>query len=434
VSSRATPRHKPSEAPMSASNTFGGTGEVITASWLTSEPMAAVFQALITAGGEARAVGGAVRNTLLNRPVADIDIATTLLPGDVLRIARENGLEAHPTGIEHGTITVVSADHPYEVTTLRRDVETDGRRAVVAFTRDWAEDAARRDFTINALYAAPDGQIFDYTGGRADLTAGRVRFIGDARQRIREDYLRILRFFRFCAEYGRGPVDASGLAACRDLKAGIEQLSAERIGVETLKLLGASRAGEIVSLMVREGILKSAVGLTAGTECFSRLVAIERTLSVKPDPVVRLAALVQAGPEYAPELVRRLRLSNADAAILEAALAPERAYSPAEPEATARALLYRVGAEAYRRGARIAWARSTAPENDNGFKARATLPERWTPPALPVRGSDIIALGVPAGPHVGQVLKAFENWWIETDFNADAAAQRAALNALTGKS
>ena len=426
MSSQAIPRRNPNDGVMSKPPVSSQSNAMLLAPWLEAAPLKAVFAAL---AGDARVVGGAVRNTLLGLPVTDIDIATPVLPHDVMRLAKAHGLGAHPTGIEHGTVTVVSAGVPFEVTTLRRDVETDGRRAVVAFTKDWAEDAARRDFTINALYAAPDGKIFDYSNGRADLNARRVRFIGDAHQRIREDYLRILRFFRFTAEYGHGAPDALSLAACRDLKAGIGGLSTERIGAETLKLIVAQRAHETVPLMAEAGIMDLIVGPAANAKRFVRIAAIERELGTAPDAMARLAALLGDGAK-ASDLAHRLRLSNADAGALKSALVPHPAYAPGVPLNTAKAWLYRTGAENFRRGARIAWAASSAETGDAAHKLRATLPDRWTPPALPVRGADVMALGVPPGPRVGKILESFENWWIANDFTTDAAAQKARLTEL----
>ena len=407
-------------------------GGRLEAPWLRAAPLKAVFAALTSEGGTARVVGGAVRNTLLGMPVTDIDIATTVLPNDVMRLATAHGLSAHPTGIEHGTVTVVANGHPFEVTTLRRDVETDGRRALVAFTTDWAEDAARRDFTINALYTAPDGTLFDITGGRADLKARHIRFIGDPHDRIREDYLRILRFFRFTAQYGVGPPDAPGLAACRELKVGMTGLSGERIGAETLKLVVAPRAAEVVALMRDAGLLDIIAGAGADAGCFERLVAIERTLGVAPDAVTRLAALA-SNPGNAAEMARRLRLSNVQTEALKAAATPSPAFDPAISEAAARACLYRIGPENFRRAARVAWAASQTAIDDVPHKYRASLPDRWTAPALPFRGSDVMALGIAAGPRIGKILESFENWWITGDFTADAAAQKAKLAELAAK-
>jgi poly(A) polymerase len=399
------------------------------APWLSAAALKAVLAALTTEGGEARVVGGAVRNTLLGLPVTDIDIATTVRPEDVMRRAKAHGLGAYPTGISHGTVTVVSAGQPFEVTTLRRDIATDGRHALVAFTDDWHEDAKRRDFTINALYAAADGELFDFHGGIADLKARRVRFIGEAHDRIREDYLRILRFFRFTAEYGQGAPDAAGLAACRDLKTGLAGLSGERIGAETLKLIVAPRAADIVPAMAKAGVLKYVTGGPTDPRCFVRLAAIEEHLNLPPDGIARLAALLPDGVSTA-DLSRRLRLSNAQAGALAAAAYPHPAYSPGVPLLAAKAWLYHTGAENFRRGARLAWAKSTADTAGEMHKTRATLPDCWTAPELPIRGTDIIALGVAPGPGVGKILESFENWWIENDFPADAALQREKLLGL----
>ena len=403
------------------------------APWLKSAPLKAVFAAIEAGGFEARVVGGAVRNALLGRPISDIDIATPALPEDVIRLASAAGLGTHPTGLSHGTVTVVSNGTPFEVTTLRRDVETDGRHAVVAFTDDWAEDAKRRDFTINALSAAPDGTLFDYTGGRGDLTAGRVRFIGEARDRIREDYLRILRFFRFSAEYGRGAPDPGGLAACTELESGMTQLSAERIGAEMMKLIVSARAAEICSAMERTGILKTILGTQTHSERLARLQDIETRLGVPADAAGRLAALTLDGPEKADDAARRLRLSNAMAAALKAAATSHPALNPNTSEHDAMGLLYRLGGDAFGRAVRHAWAASGAAASDPAWRGRSLLAARWSPPAMPVSGADVLALGLAPGPNVGSVLAAFEVWWIEHNFPSDPALQKRKLSELAGK-
>ena len=399
------------------------------AAWLKTPALQALMTALAP-GGETRVVGGAVRNTLLDLAVTDIDLATTALPEHVMQMAAQSGLSAHPTGLAHGTVTVMSGGVSFEVTTLRRDVETDGRRAVVAFTTDWAEDAQRRDFTINALYADAHGQLFDFAGGLADLAAGRLRFIGDANARIREDYLRILRFFRFAAQYGFSPLDKDGLDACRDLKSGIATLSGERIGSEMLKFVVAPRAEDVVPAMAQSGVLDVVMGGRSLPQVLQRLIAIEHDLNIRPDPATRLAALLPASAS-ADDLSRRLRLSGEQAAELRAAAATsDTAYDPKTPESAARVSLYRVGSEAFARAARVAWARSGADPQDALFRARATLSQHWSAPQLPLRGADIIALGVPPGPRVGRIMEAFEAWWIDHDFTPDIVAQKAALTHL----
>lgn len=384
--------------------------------WLEQPQTRAVFAALKKEGHAVKAVGGAVRNALLGHPVKDVDLATTALPADVMRLAGLAGLEAIPTGVEHGTVMVVSGGVPHEVTTLRRDVETFGRHARVTFTTNWAEDAARRDFTMNALYCDEEGVICDPLGGGIeDALARRVRFIGDARCRIREDYLRILRFFRFNAEYASGAPDAEGLAACAAERTGLRQLSAERVRAELLRLLGAPGAVPAVGSMERAGIL-SVLFPHAHVRDFARLAAIEAELGRPPSPLLRLATLAAAGPESIPPLKTRLRLSSAETHFLLRAMSPNRAFTPETPEADAKAALYRLGPEHFVAGVLAAWARSNAPPDDSAFGERLNLPARWQAPALPFAGRDVLALGVRPGPEVGRILADFENWWVAAGF------------------
>lgn len=400
------------------------------AEWLAGPQLQCVLDVLEKNGGAARVVGGAVRNALLGEPISDIDIATPLLPEDVMSRARAAGLGVHPTGIDHGTVTLTADGHAFEVTTLRRDVETDGRRAVVAFASEWREDAERRDFTINALYAARDGTVFDYFGGLEDIARKRIRFIGSAEQRIREDYLRILRFFRFYAQYGHGAPDAEGLAACAALKDGIARLSAERIGVEMMKLLSAPRAAEAIVRMAEAGVLTAVFGDATYPPRLSKLAAIESAHGFSPDAVTRLAVLALADSRRAPAVASRLRLSNSDAATLAGAAHEHTAFDPATSEDEARALLYRLGPQTYSRVALFGWAASPADPGDCARAHRARLPDRWCAPPLPVRGADVLALGVQPGPGVGELLRSFESWWISAGFPSDTAVQQAKLRAL----
>ena len=402
----------------------------VNGAWLHSAAIGKVFAALEAGKAEARIVGGAIRNALIDRPVHEVDIATTAVPEEVMRLALEAGLGAHPTGIDHGTVTVVADGVPFEVTTLRRDIETDGRHAVVAFTTVWHEDAARRDFTINALYCGKDGTLYDPVGGLDDLRKRRVRFIGDAEARIREDYLRILRFFRFSAAYGNGQLDRTGLAAVIALKDGLSRLSPERVRAEILKLLAARNAAEVVSAMHESGVLQLAIPTTADPERLTRLQAIERALGQPPDALARLAALAVDEPSQALSLAQHLRLSNAESEVLQKAAVIHPALDPATPEAAARTLLYRLGPDTFYRAVRLAWARSGAAAGDTAWRIRALLPDRWKAPKMPFTGANVVALGVPPGPPVGSVLKAFEDWWIAQDFTADAARQIAKLKEL----
>jgi poly(A) polymerase len=390
------------------------------APWAAAPATRAVIAALETAGGPdcARFVGGCVRDALLGRPVVDIDIATRLTPPETLAALEAAGLRAVPTGIEHGTVTAIADHRPFEITTLRRDVETDGRRAVVAFTTDWAEDAARRDFRLNALYLDAAGVVHDPVGGGiADARAGRIVFVGDAETRIREDYLRVLRFFRFFAWYGQGAPDAAAVAACTALRDGVAGLSGERVSKELLKLLGAMDPRPSVRLMSDAGVLALLLPCPLDLARFDAMVAIE------DDPLLRLAALLPDNAEAALTAAQRLRLSNPMRDRLVAATGglPARLTDRA-----ARAAIYRLGVQAFRDRLRLAWA-----AGGDGQRARdlLALAEGWTPPAFPLGGADARAAGVAAGPAMGRALKAVEEWWIAEDFPDDRAALKARLAA-----
>ncbi len=403
------------------------------ADWLDRPETQAVFAALAARGHVGRAVGGAVRNALVGRPVADVDIATDAPPEEVIRAAEAAGLKAIPTGLAHGTVTVVAGERPYEITTLRHDVETHGRHATVAFTDDWAEDARRRDFTLNALYCSADGTLLDPLGGYPDLAARRVRFIGDAHKRIREDYLRILRFFRLTAEFAEGPADAEGLAACVRERAGLAILSAERVRGELLRLLAAPRGPEVAALMQDYGLLPSVLGAAPRPTLLPRLAAIETALGLAPDPVLRLAALAAEIPEDAERLRDRLRLSNEETAKLARAAGRSAGIGPPSPMAHARAWLYRHGEAAYRERVLLDWTRSGHPPDRDAWCHRFELPDRWQPPRFPVTGADVLALGIPTGRRVGALLRALENWWIAGDFTADEARLRQKLADLASR-
>lgn len=405
-------------------------GPRITAEWLDAKPLRKVFAAFEDAHAEVRVVGGAVRNSLIDRSVTEVDLATPAVPEAVIRLAKKAGLGAHPTGIDHGTVTLVSDGVGFEITTLRRDVETDGRHARVAFTQSWEDDAKRRDFTINALYCDADGTVYDPIGGLDDLRKRRVRFIGDAEDRIREDYLRILRFFRFSAEYGKGQLDPIGLTASIALKQGLAQLAAERIRAEFLKLLAAPFAAEVVQTMHESGILGLVLPGSNHPKRLARLQAIEANLGQPPDVMCGLAALAVSDPSMADAVAQRLRLSNAEAAALETAAIVNPDLDPMQPDTAARAVLYRLGPEAFLRAAYVSWARSGASAADPAWRRRALLTDRWSPPKMPFGGSDVVALGVPPGPAVGNILKAFETWWAASGFIPDRSEQAAKLKAL----
>jgi poly(A) polymerase len=405
----------------------GRTGRRLTAPWLTQGPAARLLAVLASDGEEARVIGGAVRNQLLGETVGEIDIATTAVPEEVTRRVEAAGFKAVPTGIEHGTVTVVIQGAPFEVTTLRVDVETFGRKANVRFGRDWKADAERRDFTMNALSVTADGTVYDYVGGLADLAARRVRFIGDPATRIAEDYLRILRFFRFHAAYGNGEPDAAGVAACIAAREGMAGLSRERVRIELLKLLIAAGAETALTAMAEAGLL---VPLLAGVPLVphaGRMAALEAALALSPDPIRRLAALGVLVIEDAERLSQRLRLSNAERDRLTSmAQVWWRRIVPAG-DALARPWLYRLGAERYLDRALLAWTRSGASAGDAAWRELVSLPQRWQPPAFPLKAADFIARGVEKGPALGAALRAAEEAWIAAGFPDDTGALDAIL-------
>lgn len=388
------------------------------AAWLKRPEVMRVFAALASPGVETRAVGGAVRDSLLGRPVAEVDLATTARPEQVMALARKAGLKAVPTGIQHGTVTIIADGVPFEVTTLRRDVETFGRHATVAFTEVWEEDARRRDFTLNALYVASDGDVFDPLGGYDDAVAGRVRFIGEAEARIKEDYLRILRFFRFNAYYGNGPFDADGLRASVTLRGGMAQLSAERIAGEVRRILVAPQAMRAVEALFDYGLLPDILGGVPRLERLRRLVAIEAALGREPSAMLRLAALAVFVSDDAERLATRLRLSNAEQAVL-ALGAGDHEASGLPDEDAAKRLLYRLGPADYMSAALIAWADSGADASDQNWQAAATLGERWQAPVFPLKGSDLMAIGAVQGPALGALLRKLEDEWVAGGFALD---------------
>jgi poly(A) polymerase len=388
------------------------------ASWLKTGATARVLRLLNGDGEEARVIGGAVRNTLLHIPVGDVDIATTAVPDEVIHRAKAAGIKTVPTGIDHGTVTLVIDSRPFEVTTLREDTETFGRHAKVSFGRDWIGDANRRDFTINALSVGPDGVVHDYVGGLADIAARRVRFIGDASKRIEEDYLRILRFFRMHAAFGAGEVDRAGYLACIGGRAGLATLSAERMRMEMLKLLVADGAADAVDVMADGGLLQTIVGGVTYAGTFAAMIAAEHALDLQPDPMRRLAALGVAVTEDAKRIATRLRLSNAEAKVLDSM--GHRWWRLAGMDETrAKRRLYRLGEAAYRDRLLLAWARVGG---DSGrWIGLARLPERWTAPKFPLKAADFTARGIAEGPALGHVLTLAEDAWLAADFPLDTA-------------
>ncbi len=394
------------------------------APWLRSGPTARVLELLNGGGEEARVVGGAVRNALLKRPVADIDIATTALPAEVIRRAKAAGIKCVPTGIDHGTVTLVVDSHPFEVTTLREDTETFGRKAVVAFGRDWVRDAERRDFTINGLSVDAAGLVHDHVGGWDDIAARRVRFIGDPNARIAEDYLRILRFFRIHAAYGAGEPDRDGTLACIGGRAGLATLSAERVRMEMLKLMVADGAAVAVQAMADGGLLQLICGGVVYTGPFAAMIAAERLMGLAADPARRLGALAVAVTEDAKRVALRLRLTNAETRALDSM--GHRWWRLAGMDETiARRRLYRLGEDRYRDRLMLAWARAGRGVDPAPWRELATLPARWSAPKFPLKAADFIARGIAQGPLLGQVLALAEDGWLAANFPLEQSAVQA---------
>jgi poly(A) polymerase len=367
---------------------------------------------IITALGvdHARFVGGAVRDGLLDRAVTDIDLATPLAPDEVMRRLDAHGIKNLPTGLAHGTITAVMPGRVIEITTLRRDVETDGRHARIVPVADWDEDARRRDFTFNALYLDEDGNLYDPVGGLADLRAGRVRFIGDPAARLAEDYLRLLRFYRFHAHYGTGEADRNARAACARMAPQLARLSAERVQNELMKLLLAPNPLPALELMAADGVLAAILPEASRFDRLARLIVIEP----EPDALRRLAALVAVDKAGASALAERLRLSNDRRTRLEALAAPAWPIDLGGGERRQRRALHHLGRDVYRDLILLSGDQARAPQ-------LLTRAEKMAIPAFPVKGGDAAALGVPPGPQIGDVLAALETWWEEEDYpNRDA--------------
>jgi len=385
--------------------------------WLNDAKSQAVMNAL--GEGKARYVGGCVRNAILNEPVNDIDIATVHVPEKVIELLEAVGIKAVPTGIEHGTITAVVDGKPFEITTLRKDVDTDGRHAEVAFSADWEGDAARRDFTMNAIYVDASGVIFDPVGGYADAKAARVRFIGDAATRIAEDYLRILRYFRIDAWYGKGEMDQDALKACAAGKDGLKQLSAERVQKELLKLIAADDPLPAIRAMAAAGILVEVLPEASEFERLSRLAEIESTQLFVSDAVRRLGALLPSDEAVITSLADRLKLSNEDRARLIRMHTDQTKIISYLSVREVRKALYWMGPDLFKDRVLLGWA--VDPKLNNGVQWRTLLAmaDSWTKPDFPLTGHQVKAANVPAGPEVGRVMAEVEEWWVESDFIDD---------------
>lgn len=394
------------------------------AEWLADRDLQKLLAVLCDGGNGARIVGGAIRNTLFGEPVGDIDIATTIPPDETIRRAKAAGYKAVPTGYEHGTITVIAGQHAYEVTTLRADVDTDGRRATVRFGKDWTADAERRDFTINALYADASGMIHDPVDGLRDIGSRTLRFIGDPVMRIGEDYLRILRFFRFFAWYGHGRPEAEGLKACARMKDGLDQLSAERVWAELKKLLQAPDCSRALLWMRQTGVLSRVLPESEkwGIDAIPGLIAAEQAFGWPPDPLLRIEAMVRPDPDSMEKLADRLRLSRQEKLrLMNWSKVPVQTLLGDETAET----LYRFGQFPCIDVLRLETAKRYAVSGSEGdaadvvaIRQKLAFAESWEKPKFPVRGRDILALGVEDGPRVGEILGRLETGWIESNFSA----------------
>lgn len=409
--------------------------------WFQDPALGRVFALLNANGGEGRVVGGAVRNSLMGLAVADIDLATTLLPEAVIERAAAAGIKAVPTGIAHGTVTLVIDGRPFEVTTLRTDVETDGRHAKVAFSTDWQSDAERRDLTINALYANAAGEVIDLVGGLDDIEKRNIRFIGSAATRIAEDYLRVLRFFRFFAWYGSGRPDAEGLRASSAARSKLKTLSAERVWSELRKLLSAEDPGRALLWMRQVAVLTEILPETEkwGIDAIPALVATEQALDWAPDPLLRLASIIPPDVARLDTMATRLKLSNAEATYFK----DWARSAPVNDEISAAGferLLYRNGTDGIivRLKLALGVARGKAEGSFEEMSRSARLSKlldharMWKKPQFPLNGGDVMALGVEPGPTVGKILSTLENQWVEENFISDRATLLARLSEITG--
>ena len=413
----------------------GASSEIVLADagWLTDSATIAVLDALEAVGGPAcvRFVGGCVRNAVMGRAIADIDLATALEPPVVVAALEAAGLKSVPTGLEHGTVTAVSGGLGFEITTLRRDVETDGRRAIVAFTDDWAEDAARRDFTLNALYADRSGRVFDPTGlGVAAARAGRIVFVGDPGQRIREDHLRILRYFRFLAWYGQGAPDPAAVEACAAQAGSLSALAAERVLKELVVLLGAPDPRPALRLMASTGVLAQVLPFAGDLSRLEGLCRVEALEEGPADALLRLGALFPEGATDVAREAARLRLSGTQRERLVAAAGREpQLVSWMSPRQLRRAL-HILGSGTALDRLRLAWARSPEGKASGDWRALVAEAGAWRARLLPVSGADAVAAGARPGPKLGEALREVEAWWMDEDFPSDAEAVRSRLAAV----
>ena len=404
-------------------------------SWMREAGAAAIFAAL--PAGSVRFVGGCIRNTLMGREVSDIDLATQLPPADVAAALDAAKIRYVPTGLDHGTVTAVFDGKPYEITSLRKDVQTDGRRAVVSFTTDWAEDAQRRDLTFNALYADYDGQIYDPTGqGLEDLKARRFRFVGDADERVKEDYLRILRFFRFLAWYGRdsqgnlSKPDASALKACRENANGLKKLSAERVWSELKKLLLAPDPSRTLRIMLTHDVLETLLPEASNVEGLELLTALEQREAIKPDPMLRLMVLSTREPLPMALLTKRLKMSNAEKARLIQWATDATPLDPNGDDRAKRIAVYTAGKQVVMDRARLRAAGAEDPITSSRWMSLVDLAMGWTPPEFPLTGKDLIKAGETPGEAMGKKLDALKALWVRSGFSVEKDKLLMALKLL----
>lgn len=408
------------------------TGELPPQDWMNQPGVKAVMGALLDNGGDARFVGGCVRDAILKRPVRDIDIATPLTPDQVVARLTQAGIRVVETGLAHGTVTAIIDHQGIEITTLRRDVETNGRHALVAYSESWVEDAGRRDFTINALSCSIDRQIYDPFDGLLDLADGRVRFIGAARNRIQEDYLRILRFFRFYATLGRPPIDRRALAACRQFAANLQGLSAERVQSELFKILDSDRAADVLDIMRAEKILDPILPEAKAIGRL-RLLGWLETRALAPgtlaaDPIRRLAAVLEGDEAMALGVAHRLRLSNTDAARLGRLKRPCPEITSTLGSADRNIQLYQLGRDDFVDHLLLNWAEERAGDSTRcaaqsvGWTSLLYWAQETEPATFPIKGKDLLALGLQPGPEIGKMLRELQSWWLDQNLSPNAQA------------
>jgi poly(A) polymerase len=395
--------------------------------WMRDAAINALFDAMPE--GSLRFVGGCVRNGLWGAPVADTDLACQLEPTDVVAALNHAGIRNIPTGIEHGTVTAVIAGQPYEITSLRRDVETDGRRATVSYTTKWAEDAERRDLTINALYADWDGVVYDPTGfGLEDIQTRKFRFVGEAAARVQEDYLRILRFFRFLAWYGgREKVDAASLKACREHQAGLKKLSSERIWMEVKNLLSAPNPIRACHIMLTNGILETILPEANNVDGLEAIIRLEAREGLKPDPLLRLMAMSPREPLQMALLTKRMKMSKSETNRLRGWADDDAQLSTDMPDRDRLAAIYRSGKLVILDRARLRAAGESDPIQSSRWMVLADLAMGWQPPKFPITGKDLAQAGVPNGPAMGKAMRALEALWVRSGFSTEKPQLLAAL-------